>query len=283
MQKKYPNESNYAFVSGNPILYADKAGLDKIVMITTIGKDGKVTQIRSVDKDYFLYYHDNAYSGMGYFMKADVVQNYIVDLRKDGAEQLSYTYEIANRKEISALEYLGGKATNNLKTISGYGQGGIKEYGFRIVGSNYDAPWDAGLPKAKESDALYLRDWLDMVGGFRESETPKDLWQATINHFRSKGGKIGNGAKQIEEAAQYITNISSNLIEEVNVVEKIKERLDQKSHKYERIANPIILYDLPDRFQPYVDTPIILSRQNPASPGNDSTIKQPIRHERKRK
>lgn len=269
-------------MSGNPILYADKAGLDKIVTITTIGKDGKVTQIRSVDKNYFVYYHDNAYSGMGYFMKADVVQNYVVDLRKDGAQQLSYTYEIANRKEISALEYLGGKTMNGLKSISGYGQNGKKEYGFRIVGSNYDAPWDEGLPKAKESDVLYLSDWLDMVGGLRESETPKDLWQATINHFRSKGVNISNDAKQIEEAAQYITNSSSNLIEEVNVVEKIKERLDKKSGNFERVAPPVTIYDLPSGITPYVDTPINTSKTNPVSLSKDSIIKQPIRHERKR-
>jgi len=40
LQKKYPGESNYAFVSNSPILYADKDGKDKITVVTILSQDG---------------------------------------------------------------------------------------------------------------------------------------------------------------------------------------------------------------------------------------------------
>jgi RHS repeat-associated protein len=48
LQKKYPNESNYVFVSGNPIIFADKDGKNRILTITYIAKDGKTTTINTV-------------------------------------------------------------------------------------------------------------------------------------------------------------------------------------------------------------------------------------------
>jgi RHS repeat-associated protein len=48
LQKKYPNESNYIFVSDNPILYKDADGRDKIVTTTITYRDGSTHTITKV-------------------------------------------------------------------------------------------------------------------------------------------------------------------------------------------------------------------------------------------
>jgi RHS repeat-associated protein len=55
LQKKYPNESHYAFVSNSPLLYADMDGRDKIITITIINKDGSTAISTTREIGYYKY------------------------------------------------------------------------------------------------------------------------------------------------------------------------------------------------------------------------------------
>jgi RHS repeat-associated protein len=207
LQKKYPNESPYVFVSRSPILYADKDGRDKIVTITIIGKNGSTTQIQKVDKNYFKYYADARYYGGYYYIKADVHQNLTIDLRNNTR---TYTSEVTNRQEISWWDY---SVFSDLIKIGD--QSGDIKYGYRVFGQGKNMNWQKGLPTASSgSESLDLRDLLDFVGGLREGASPSDLLHE---------GKLKNvldKAEKFEEAIEKITNAAGAIKKQIEMKRK---------------------------------------------------------------
>lgn len=83
LQQKYPGESPYLYTGGNPIIFADPDGRDRIIKTTVIGKDGKSSTITRVDKDFFLYREvDRPGFGNNSYYKANLEINLTVDLSK---------------------------------------------------------------------------------------------------------------------------------------------------------------------------------------------------------
>ncbi len=113
LQRKYPNESNYIFVGDNPIAFADKDGKDKIYTISVIGKDGTTTVLHYTDKTQFRYLADATYNGGIIYIKQDIYENDVIDLRYNlskGESQLrkhDITYGTQSYAS-SATEYLNG-------------------------------------------------------------------------------------------------------------------------------------------------------------------------------
>jgi len=103
LQKKYPNESNYCFVSNNPIIYLDKDGRDKIYSLTIIHKDGTVKVYKWRAKDFFVYSHVpiSGYGNDRYF-KQDVYVNATIDLKN---QHLDYAEELGRPIQIPAIFY----------------------------------------------------------------------------------------------------------------------------------------------------------------------------------
>jgi RHS repeat-associated protein len=110
LQKKYPGETHFGFVSGNPIIYADVDGRDKIYTMTIIDKDGRRTTIKRVDKGYFMYKKIEGHGfGNNRYYKQDLIVNATIDLR--GTKNIAtYSEELGNQKEIGAANYYWQKA-----------------------------------------------------------------------------------------------------------------------------------------------------------------------------
>jgi RHS repeat-associated protein len=189
--KKNCYESNYAFVSNSPLLYADADGKDKIIVITIIGKDGLTTQIRKIDRSYFSYRLDH---GMGnqYYTKADVhinliIDNYGRDKPMTAQEALNepsrfeVSREEVNRVDIGAGEYLFGKIKNFL--VEAGDQSESVQYGYRMYGEGTDMAWQDGLPKVgidlgnedlNEGAGIDLKYILQAAGALREGTGLED-------------------------------------------------------------------------------------------------------------
>ncbi len=212
LQKKYPGESNYAFVSNNPVIYADADGRDKIITITIINKDGTMLQIQRVDKNYFNYSHENAYSGLGYFYKSSVVQHLIIDNRSgnnttveeamNNPNQFIFSSEVVDKKEIGMGEFM-------FRSLLPGDESGKVKYGYRIYGSGVDTDWQSGLPTASvESESLDLGSWFDFVGGLNPGLSGQDLINDVVKKL---GGVNGSDMKQIKSALDIISQQFSNL------------------------------------------------------------------------
>ncbi len=104
LQRKYPNESHYAYVSGSPLIFADKDGRDKIITITYIDKDGKSGTTTTVIKDKYINYQriDKPGFGNDIYVRYDEVVNIVVDFSKG---ETTYSTKPGTRHEISAATY----------------------------------------------------------------------------------------------------------------------------------------------------------------------------------
>ena len=124
LQKKYPGETHYGFVSGNPIIYADADGRDKIFRVTYIGKDGKPHIYVSRDKDFFVYTKvDKPGFGNNKYYKNDLVIDFVIDHRNNTA---TYKQDLGGRKETYAADYYSNKAYEwATNTSRGSQSGGI--------------------------------------------------------------------------------------------------------------------------------------------------------------
>ena len=107
LQKKYPSESHYAFVSNNPIIFSDVDGRDKIYTLTIINKDGSVQIQKWTDKDFFVYKHVSV-SGFGNnrYYKQDLYVNVTINLTTGKG---SYSQEPGSRTQIPAATYAYNK------------------------------------------------------------------------------------------------------------------------------------------------------------------------------
>ena len=183
LQKKYPNESNYAFVSNNPILYQDADGKDKIVRTTVINKDGTVLKIERRDTKYFEYRASPTYGGGYSYNKRDVYIDITIDQRESAMgrnEVKNVDVSYGPPQELGLWQFLTSSATQKMeeftKGIRGNRSGETIKDRWVILGSGGDPEWQNGLPKAGDrSEIIDLGDWLDYAGGLREGATAKDL------------------------------------------------------------------------------------------------------------
>ena len=84
LQKKYPNETPYFYTGGNPILFADPDGRDRIITITLITDKGQYTllQIRT-DIGVFKKTMTSCYIwGEVKVIKENITESYTIDISK---------------------------------------------------------------------------------------------------------------------------------------------------------------------------------------------------------
>jgi RHS repeat-associated protein len=235
LQKKYPGESNYGFVSGNPILYKDVRGRDKIITITIIGKDGTMTQIQKIDKNYFLYRAEAKYYGGYYYTKRDVKQHLIIDLRNATPENIesnqqsivSFTEEETNIQDITWWEYsLFSDAADWIGNIFTEGDNSNKiAYGYRIYGRGHDMEWQSGLPQAAPgTESVDLEDWFGLASNISPNSSPAEMFEKVL---RRLGNFAGKDMEQVLEALNIITKnteaISESIVKTLDLIERFKE------------------------------------------------------------
>jgi len=228
LQKKYPNESNYIFTGDSPILFADKDGRDRIVTITTIGKDGYITQIRKIYKNDFYYNEEYGSNGGTHYYKSNMIQNVTYDLRSGTVTNTSF---INNTKEIPGVEYVFRGLT-----LSG-DQSGEIAYGYRIYGNGKDMGWQSGLPTAAPgSESLDLGTWLDFVGGLREGASPLDLLE---NYGGSK--KLGSFLEKMDKIKEAFAK-TADAVEGIGAIKDNKQKPTKAKPLYEGIKPRTIVH-----------------------------------------
>lgn len=225
LQKKYPNESPYNFVSRNPILYMDNDGRDKVVTITIIGKDGGRTQLRRIDEQYFKYKANttttNAWDNMIEYKRASVYVDIVIDLANP--KNNSYNENVGTFYHISAWEYSkmsdAAKWINN--KIFGSGDQSSKiQYGYKLYGNGHDMDWEKGLPRAADgSESLDIKGWLDFTGGLRDGADFSDLLkEGKLKRIVSMAEKIEDAvSKTIDAFDGVLTGENSGKIEPVTI------------------------------------------------------------------
>lgn len=103
LQKKFPGETHYGFVSDNPIIYADIDGRDKIFRVTTIDKNGETHIYVSINKDFFIYTKvDVPGFGNSRYYKNDLIIEMVIDQRSN---KVTYKESLGNRKQTFAINY----------------------------------------------------------------------------------------------------------------------------------------------------------------------------------
>jgi RHS repeat-associated protein len=173
MAKKYPGESHYAFVSNNPIYFADQAGLDKIVTVTRIGKDGKKIVTSHTIKNHFKFeanysvhkYPDIPGLSFNVGFKYDEIINYTFDEINPANNSVSTDYKIVDRYS-NMLSYYTSKKKYDLfsSDLSGSSKIGMVLMG---NGGGYD---DNQLnPRAAiGSEIIDIANLVSVLEGFRE-------------------------------------------------------------------------------------------------------------------
>jgi RHS repeat-associated protein len=232
LQKKYPGESHYAFVSGNPILYKDADGRDKIITITIIGKDGTMTQLQKIDKSFFVYHADAKYYGGYYYTKSDLKQHLVIDLRNATPENISsnqqgivqYTEEETNVQDISWWEY---SVFSDIGDWFSTGDNSDEvAYGYRIYGRGHDMEWQSGLPQAAPgTESIDLEDWFGLVGGM----SPNEGLSGTFSKLLDKLGPLSKDMQQVQKAFDIFGDKIENLTDAAITAAEIAERLKAQS------------------------------------------------------
>lgn len=230
LQKKYPNESNYVYVSNSPILFKDVDGKDKVVTITILNKDGSKSVLKRVDKNYFHYHTVKGGTYKGDYLDRDhkesIAMDYTIDNRGESTKisyssyafDINYNYTYVEQAE----DWLGDLFTDS-----------PRKYGLKMTGGGdgispeAQLEWDSNLPIAENSDFIgSISGLLDAASNFREfSPTTKDgdefkheLFQFIKNENYKEFTEMAdnwvdalNAMKSAVEGSLNSVNFSSNL------------------------------------------------------------------------
>jgi RHS repeat-associated protein len=236
LQKKYPDETNYGFVSNNPLIFSDVDGRDKIYTLTVITKDGNVLVQKWTHKDVFFY---SQASGKGFgndkFYKRDIFVNVIINQQNSTG---SSSQDLGVRTEIPRAFYYWSKITSTKGDMFGSEMctqksgitftssftlevNGPKTFAKMPTGEVYNV--DALMAMAaytKSGEALELKlddlaDWINHVKDTKESleqltqekeknESPAtSLVEPKNNSSRNETSNTGNNFDTIKPGTIY--------------------------------------------------------------------------------
>jgi len=213
LQKKYPGESNYNFVSNSPLLFKDEDGKDKIVTVTLIGKDGTMLKLTMTDYSYSEYKKASRYGKLPQTYKNDVEIDVVIDFSKTGNDivsKVTFNSDRFNFNDISQYEYsVFSDYVNGIKGWLGFDTENKKtKFGYKVIGNGINTKWIDGLPKAGEgSETLNLKSFLDLAGGLKGENAEyeeKVLKMFAVVLLGEKVEKVG----KVEKAAHVLDNTS---------------------------------------------------------------------------
>ena len=239
LQKKYPNESNYSFVSNSPLLFKDEDGKDKIVTITVITHDGKSMSFKMTDYNYIKYFPGNSYGKLSEPYKSDLSINLVIDFSKSAPNelpQIAFSSNYINHRNVSYYEYstISDLLSATSKFIFGSDAGQSEKIGFQFLASG-DEKWNDGLPKAAfGSESINLKSWLGLVGGLSGTNSENEekvLKMFSVILLGDKVEKMDGLAK----AASVLDNVKK--LHEI-VANTIQKKEDDEINILKNNSNP---------------------------------------------
>ncbi len=177
LQRKYPNESHYTYVSNSPLLFMDPDGKDKIVTLTIINKNGTQINIKAVNPNYY-YTQTNYGFYETTFSKFDVTTNVVIEYskpNKNGKPTGTVTTDIirSSEKEISMIGY----AVQNVENALTDRLPVVKEFGFVLSGEGAGTGHTLDLGGFSETaELLDLSTLMKAAGNFREYSGKLEVW-----------------------------------------------------------------------------------------------------------
>jgi RHS repeat-associated protein len=144
LQKKYPNETPYLYTGGNPIIFSDPDGKDRIITYYAIDKNGHNILLGTVTYKGVYAYTSTGNLVNGRYYQQDIYQNAYIDL---GNPRNSHEDAPRNliTKEISAASYAGTKISNLFSSLhfgslegnsQGTGSGTFQPAGYALTGNS---------------------------------------------------------------------------------------------------------------------------------------------------
>jgi hypothetical protein len=170
LQKKFPNESNYIFVSNSPLLYADKDGKEKIV--TTIDKSGHKTIVKQVNPRYVefhasytkLNWPDIPGTSFNIGAKQSVYENYVIDL----SNPKNNTYSVDYKTEETYYTSTGYNLAKAFNWING-DQSDKEKIGYFLMASGTDMGDADKLERASAgSQILDIENLISVLEAFKD-------------------------------------------------------------------------------------------------------------------
>lgn len=179
LTKKYPSENPYLYTGGNPILYVDKDGRDKILYFQVINLDGTVITVatkRTINNNVRLHI-DKAYAGWDFYA-TDVKQIITYDMRTG---QLSISGEESDYSHRRS-SYMEGV---NMK-LGLHNRPNGKQAGGWVLTSEFASLGQGPQTKATKEENLNpinLDRLLAMMGAVSKQATPPDIDGMTPAEF----------------------------------------------------------------------------------------------------
>ena len=198
LQKKYPNESNYGFVSNNPLFYTDLDGKEKVITINLIQKDGTKLVFIITDKSYVRYqanYRDlRQVTGFGREFeggfKASDYETYTIDLSNPKNSSYTHDFKIEEKFNYEFSYYAS-------KWFGSGDQSGKLKPGLVLLGSGYNYEDAQKNEKAAYgSEIISVEMLLSSLEGFKD-----------LTSIQSEGSKMEllEFIKKNEVLKKYIT------------------------------------------------------------------------------
>ncbi|MCG2617845.1 hypothetical protein LZZ85_26325 [Terrimonas sp. NA20] len=232
LQKKYPNESHYAFVSGNLILHKDADGSDKIVTITIKRNNQPDLPIRRTTKGVIEYSSKMREDGM-YFREEHISENIILDLRNlhekikpgDVLGVISIETDNTVNRYMSGLDY----ALRNFKT----GNSGSVAYGFRLYGDGTDMEWQDDLPTAAHgTESVDISRILAITGFTSGNPGLPDVFEGVLGKIGGvKVENLGVLAQFAGELGKQLENLADGFERMVAIEDQLKKIQSAKDVK----------------------------------------------------
>ena len=241
LQKKYPGESHYAFVSNSPILYKDVDGRDKIVTITILNKDGSKAVLKTIDKNYFNYHTVKGTFATAYqdrTHKESISINYTIDNRGEKSSLVNYSVQAYDINDNYTLVEQAGDWVKDLF------KDGPRKYGLTMTGGGAgispqaQLEWDSNLPKAEYSDFIgSISGLLDAASNWREfapltkdgDEFKHEIFQFIANENFKKVveslDNIGDAIGAIKSAAEIApsASVTTNEVQQCESCKSFKQ------------------------------------------------------------
>jgi RHS repeat-associated protein len=222
MMKKYANESPYLYTGGNPILFKDPDGRDRIITINLVTDKGTYTLLQiTTDIGVYKKTVDAAYIwGTVRVNNENMHETYTIDLSTrtptNNPPLLSFssTAENVNKYETNIISYgaelLGMKDFNDPKAVAK-----VQEFGFILKGNEGGTSFDL----TSDANHKEILDLSTLLGAASASKDLSGQFPGVIDLL--KKAKVGKGVADFLERVENVEKLasSSEALESANKTE----------------------------------------------------------------
>ena len=201
LTNKFPWYTPYQFAGNKPIWAIDMDGLEDVYYTVNVVKNGiGQTEIQSVTEDKTKavhWYNHNKTGELG----DGILFTYRTETQDMDGKPLSI---VSTDVFVPKSTWLGKLD----KLLSG-DESGSERYGYVIYGKDmHNMDWQKKLPKAGPgSESIDMGEWLDYVGGQRETAAPTDLLkEGKLKDIIEKIDKVREGIDKTQDFVEKINN-----------------------------------------------------------------------------